>query len=245
MVLVHRTGARRYKLQVSLYFVVYRAKARHSVREFSVLAAAGANSVVVCPQDHSYAVSAAIVGQHYMGFAGRKLPAIQFDASDATAHAMRVFDQNLVARGRMPEEDFEARPIRRDARRQKKFSRPHTESQDPLEPCAVHPAGRTRVPRPTAASLVRGFGVNVADRHIRFHFIAMNVRAGAPVAMPLRWNELDASSAPTYHVTDFAQWRKRLSRDPWEAMLKSTQRLVLTMGSTAGAPGPRRKGKAA
>src|SRR3984957_9507178 len=182
MVLVHRTGARRYKLQVSLYFVVYRAKARHSVREFSVLAAAGANSVVVCPQDHSYAVSAAIVGQHYMGFAGRKLPAIQFDASDATAHAMRVFDQNLVARGRMPEEDFEARPIRRDARRQKKFSRPHTESQDPLEPCAVHPAGRTRVPRPTATSHVRRHRIDVRSNHIGLDLVALHISTGARVA---------------------------------------------------------------
>jgi bifunctional non-homologous end joining protein LigD len=52
-------------------------------------------------------------------------------------------------------------------------------------------------------------------------------RAGAPVAMPLRWNELDAPKAPVFHVSDFAQWHKRLSRDPWEAMLSSKQRLSL------------------
>jgi hypothetical protein len=43
-------------------------------------------------QDHSYLVRAAVVGQRDMSFARRQLLAVQFDVSNATAHAMRVFD---------------------------------------------------------------------------------------------------------------------------------------------------------
>jgi bifunctional non-homologous end joining protein LigD len=43
-------------------------------------------------------------------------------------------------------------------------------------------------------------------------------RSGAPVAMPLRWNELDAAKAPAFHVTDFNEWRTRLRRDPWSEL---------------------------
>ena len=43
-------------------------------------------------------------------------------------------------------------------------------------------------------------------------------RSGAPVALPLDWKELNAKSRPTFHVTDFSSWKKRLSRDPWAEM---------------------------
>jgi bifunctional non-homologous end joining protein LigD len=64
-------------------------------------------------------------------------------------------------------------------------------------------------------------------------------RTGAPVAMPLHWNELNAATAPAFHVADFAQWRRRLNHDPWEAMLRSKQRLSLAAG---GASGTKRSG---
>lgn len=50
-------------------------------------------------------------------------------------------------------------------------------------------------------------------------------RSGAPVAMPLRWNELDAEERPRFHVPDFAEWRGRLRRDPWKALGTTRQRL--------------------
>jgi bifunctional non-homologous end joining protein LigD len=50
-------------------------------------------------------------------------------------------------------------------------------------------------------------------------------RSGAPVAMPLRWSELSAAKAPSFHVTDFAKWKSRLRRDPWVEMLTSKQKL--------------------
>lgn len=48
---------------------------------------------------------------------------------------------------------------------------------------------------------------------------------GAPVAMPLSWNELDVESAPAFHVSEFADWKKRLRNDPWKAMATLQQRL--------------------
>jgi len=50
-------------------------------------------------------------------------------------------------------------------------------------------------------------------------------RPGAPVVMPLRWNELNSARAPSFHVSDFVSWRSRLSHDPWLAMLKTGQEL--------------------
>jgi bifunctional non-homologous end joining protein LigD len=50
-------------------------------------------------------------------------------------------------------------------------------------------------------------------------------RSGAPVAMPLKWSELNAAKAPVFHVSDFAKWKARLRHDPWEEMLKNKQKL--------------------
>jgi bifunctional non-homologous end joining protein LigD len=50
-------------------------------------------------------------------------------------------------------------------------------------------------------------------------------RSGVPVAMPLRWSELNAAKAPAFHVTDFAKWKSRLRHDPWSEMLKNKQNL--------------------
>jgi bifunctional non-homologous end joining protein LigD len=50
-------------------------------------------------------------------------------------------------------------------------------------------------------------------------------RSGVPVAMPLRWSELDAAKPPAFHVSDFAGWRARLRHDPWAEMLRDKQKL--------------------
>jgi bifunctional non-homologous end joining protein LigD len=50
-------------------------------------------------------------------------------------------------------------------------------------------------------------------------------RSGAPVAMPLRWSELNAAKAPAFRVTDFAKWKQRLRNDPWDQMEKIKQKL--------------------
>lgn len=50
-------------------------------------------------------------------------------------------------------------------------------------------------------------------------------RAGAHVALPLDWKELD--KAPTFAVADFKSWKGRLRRDPWAKMKTLQQRLPL------------------
>jgi bifunctional non-homologous end joining protein LigD len=52
-------------------------------------------------------------------------------------------------------------------------------------------------------------------------------RAGAPVAMPLRWKELESEDMPRFHVTDFEQWRRRLHRDPWKKLITMSQHLAI------------------
>jgi bifunctional non-homologous end joining protein LigD len=50
-------------------------------------------------------------------------------------------------------------------------------------------------------------------------------RKGVPVAMTLGWNELKDDQRPVFHVTDLADWRSRLKRDPWKEMETLKQRL--------------------
>lgn len=52
-------------------------------------------------------------------------------------------------------------------------------------------------------------------------------RRGAPVAMPLRWGELDGEEMPRFYVPEFADWRIRLRRDPWKTLATVRQRLPL------------------
>jgi bifunctional non-homologous end joining protein LigD len=59
-------------------------------------------------------------------------------------------------------------------------------------------------------------------------------RAGVPVAVPLDWNELQTTDRPAFHVSDFGEWKQRLRRDPWKAMLTSRQRLTKEVLVAAG-----------
>lgn len=43
-------------------------------------------------------------------------------------------------------------------------------------------------------------------------------RAGAPVALPLKWSELKAGERPVFRVADFPEWKRRLKSDPWKRM---------------------------
>ena len=50
-------------------------------------------------------------------------------------------------------------------------------------------------------------------------------RSGMPVSMPLAWSELNEKSAPRFRVIDFAEWKSRLTRDPWKGLLSLKQSL--------------------
>ena len=51
-------------------------------------------------------------------------------------------------------------------------------------------------------------------------------REGVPVALPIRWKELDGTKAPDFTVAGFAKWKARLRHDPWKGMLTLSQSLT-------------------
>ena len=54
-------------------------------------------------------------------------------------------------------------------------------------------------------------------------------RAGAPVSLPLSWNDLKLPERPLVRAADFADWKGRLGRDPWKLLLESRQRITPAM----------------
>jgi len=50
-------------------------------------------------------------------------------------------------------------------------------------------------------------------------------RRGAPVSIPLRWNELNAEKMPHFFLTGFPEWRTRLTNDPWKTLAAIRQHL--------------------
>ena len=59
-------------------------------------------------------------------------------------------------------------------------------------------------------------------------------RAGAPVALPLDWKELQADTMPIFRVVDFEKWKNRLKRDRWARMRGLQQRLTQDVLRTGG-----------
>jgi bifunctional non-homologous end joining protein LigD len=51
-------------------------------------------------------------------------------------------------------------------------------------------------------------------------------RSGAPVSMPLRWEELKLTAMPKFYISDFEDWHSRLSRDPWAKLSATDQSLT-------------------
>jgi bifunctional non-homologous end joining protein LigD len=54
-------------------------------------------------------------------------------------------------------------------------------------------------------------------------------RSGVGVAMPLAWSELRGKERPQFTVKNFAEWKKRLKRDPWAGMEKVRQSITEQM----------------
>jgi bifunctional non-homologous end joining protein LigD len=51
-------------------------------------------------------------------------------------------------------------------------------------------------------------------------------RAGVAVSLPLAWSDLKLSELPVFHVAEFEQWKKRLTRDPWKQLSLTRQGLT-------------------
>lgn len=60
-------------------------------------------------------------------------------------------------------------------------------------------------------------------------------RNGVPVSVPMAWSELKASTPPRCLVAKIAEWRERLSHDPWEELPKTKQRLTQKAIAAVGA----------
>ncbi len=52
-------------------------------------------------------------------------------------------------------------------------------------------------------------------------------RPGVPVSVPLPWADLKLLERPVFQVARFAEWKSRLSSDPWKDLSKSRQRLKI------------------
>jgi len=52
-------------------------------------------------------------------------------------------------------------------------------------------------------------------------------RKGIPVSMPLDWSELNSPTRPNFSIANCSDWSPRLTSDPWELLLKSTQTLQI------------------
>jgi bifunctional non-homologous end joining protein LigD len=51
-------------------------------------------------------------------------------------------------------------------------------------------------------------------------------RAGVTVSLPLHWADLKLPERPIFHVTNFAEWKNRLTRDPWKQLPATDQSLT-------------------
>jgi bifunctional non-homologous end joining protein LigD len=52
-------------------------------------------------------------------------------------------------------------------------------------------------------------------------------RAGVPVALPLKWEELKMKERPRFLVSEFSRWKKRLREDPWSGIRELRQSLFI------------------
>src|SRR5437773_10826766 len=105
------------------------------------------------------------------------LNAINLDTSDASTERVRVLNSNPVSCRAPPKRNFKLTPEPGNARIKVQTIAAQPEAEDVLERGAIHPARRTRVPGPAAASGVRWHGIDVAHRNVRFDFVLVHARA--------------------------------------------------------------------
>src|SRR5581483_10994447 len=100
--------------------------------------------------------------------------AVERGVGDATAHAPRIFDHNLVCRGAVSEQDLETRPCSRHAGIEVKRFPLQAQSENPFEACPVHPTCRARIPSPSAPPDMRGCRIDIGANNIWLDLIAVN-----------------------------------------------------------------------
>ena len=122
---------------------------------------------------------AAVVGQRDL--ASRDRSTVQGEARDAPHDAMGILDDQSVAGRVIAKEDLESRPCPRNARVHVQCLAAQAKPEDGFHSRAIHPAGRSGVPGPTAAARVRPLRVDVAGHHVRLDLVPVEARARARV----------------------------------------------------------------
>src|SRR5260370_34868000 len=110
---------------------------------------------------------------------GQRL-AVEFRLGDPTADAVGVLDRNFVARRGVSKHDFEARPVLGNAWREEQECSLKTKPKNRFDAGSIHPPGRASVPRPSAASDMRRFRIDIGGLDIMFGLLTMDAcpRAG-------------------------------------------------------------------
>src|SRR4051812_46405851 len=107
-------------------------------------------------------MQSAVVLERDSVFVLRLPPAVEEDLGDTSADASGVLDRDLVTRRVIPKRRLESGPGARDARVYAERRLLHAQTEDPFHGGSIHPARRSRVPRPAAAAHVGGFRTDVA-----------------------------------------------------------------------------------
>jgi len=87
--------------------------------------------------------------------------AVEPNRENATADAKRIVDADFVSGRAVAEDDLEAGSMPGNARVEPQVRALNPKSQWELQRHAIHPAGRTGVPGPSAAPHMRRLGINV------------------------------------------------------------------------------------
>src|SRR5262249_7738481 len=126
-------------------------------------------------------VGRAVILQFYLGRDRRPRPAVDLQPRDAGPRAIRVLDGDLVARGAIAEGDRESGPGPGYAGRERQHRAADLEAEKGFEGAAIQPSGRSRIPGPAAAPIVRVHRVDVGGHDIGLDAIAVDGSPGAAV----------------------------------------------------------------
>src|SRR6266705_361160 len=117
----------------------------------------------------------AVVDEWNIGAGGQRL-AVQFGQRHSAGDPAWIVHRDVIERGVIPKADGVTGPGSRDAGIDAERRASHAETENPFHACAIEPARRTRVPRPSAAPDVWRLGIHVARNHIRLDFVTLHVR---------------------------------------------------------------------
>src|SRR4030095_15645698 len=131
-------------------------------------------------QPDPYPMSRAIVDERH-GLLSRCLCAVDLHARNTAGDAIRILDVHLVARRVVTKRDGKAGPGARNAGIDEEGRAAKAKAQQPLDARAIHPAGRARVPAPSAAPQVGRLGVDVTRDDVRLDTVAVEPSARARV----------------------------------------------------------------